>query len=162
MPRLTVQKQGEKITRSQIQTCSHHRVVPVQISHYIPLLVNSLTPSRITAFGKNDVWNLGSTILVASELFSKSSIFTASLSSTSMNLHQPIDLPIRQKLESVPEILARTRWRGIRPKHCCLTGIRTVLNTQDSVRVPPVVLAAARRTPPVAPFCPCPVEANQM
>ena len=43
---------------------------------------------------------------------------------------------------------------GMRPKHLRLAGIRTVLCHQDSVRVPPIALAAARHTPPVALFFP--------
>ena len=71
-------------------------------------------------------------------------------------------LLFRQKLESAPEIPARTLRRSVGPKHLRLAGVRPDLRDQDCVRIPPVVLAAARRAPPVARFLPCFIETHQM
>ena len=46
-------------------------------------------------------------------------------------------------------MFARTLGRRAGPAHLRLAGVRTVLYNQDSVRVFPVVVAAARRTPAV-------------
>ena len=51
-------------------------------------------------------------------------------------------LVVRHQLESTHEMCARTLWRGVRPKHLRLAGIRTM--KKNSVRVPP---SCAGRTP---------------
>ena len=55
-----------------------------------------------------------------------------------------------QELECTHQVLAHTiRW-SLGSKHLRFAAVRAVLYNQDSVRVPPVVLAATRGTPPVA------------
>ena len=59
-------------------------------------------------------------------------------------------LQMGQQIQSTHEVLASTlRW-CVSPKHLRLTGFRTVLFNHDSVRVPPITLAATSRAPPVA------------
>ena len=71
-----------------------------------------------------------------------SKILSPKLSSTSMH--------IGQQVPSTREVLARTlRW-SVNTKHLQLAGICAVLDSRSSVRIPPVVLTASRRAPPIA------------
>ena len=74
-------------------------------------------------------------------------ILSSSVTSTALS---PPVLLVRQDLECVHKILARTQRRSMSPQHIRFAAVRAVLYNQDLVRVPPVVLAVARRTAPVA------------
>ena len=91
--------------------------------------------------------NLGSTIESDFRVCSRSPVFTTWLS-TDMNLrsHQTVTsmLLIRQGLECVDEIVTYSMWWSL------CSEDRAILCDQDSVRVPPVVLAATRSAPRVA------------
>ena len=122
---------------------------------------------RPTAFGKDSLSNSGLTTLIAFKFFSTSTIFTASLSSSTPLLGSFVifnllcsckpskivhvdhaasaRVLVRQLLKSTHEILAHTGWWGMRQKHFRSLCVRTVVYDQDSVRVPPNVLG--RRTP---------------
>ena len=132
--------------------------------------VGSSAPSRTTAARKCAV-SFGFTTGLASMFFSQSPTFTTSWLCTMMNL-QPVHyieptsllktlyhhldwavtiiLLVCHELERIDQVVTDSIWRRMCSKHLCFSAVGGVLHDQDSVRGLAIVLAAARRTPPIA------------
>ena len=122
----------------------------------IPVSKRQFTsPSRMIAFEKIDMLNWGLTTLIASMFFYSSRMFTVSWLSAPMILS--LLCSCKPQISCPPSCLHWLKFTlrsRVSSNHLRLSGIRTVLLCQDSVRVAPVVLTAARRAPPVALFLP--------